>query len=184
MLLASDTLLLCEAEKKALFDPLTNLPNRRLVLDRLLNAEHGALSAGRQLGVIYLDLDGFKLINDTYGHAVGDEFLCNVSLAMNRALSTSDCLARVGGDEFLVLVEQAESRGRVEDVAQRLKAIVENEPIPGSAATMSVSYGIAIFPRDGENAHDVVREADLAMYQEKRRTSAAAQRRSAVSVSR
>jgi diguanylate cyclase (GGDEF)-like protein len=169
MLIASDSRLLYEAEKKALFDPLTNLPNRRLVLDRLLQAEHAGSSAGMQMGVIYLDLDGFKLINDRFGHGVGDEFLCNVSAAMNRELTMGDCLGRVGGDEFLALIENADSRGGVKAVAERLKAAVENEPIPGHAGMpMSASYGIAVFPGNGQSAHDAVREADLAMYREKR----------------
>jgi diguanylate cyclase (GGDEF)-like protein len=79
----------------------------------------------------------------------------------------------VGGDEFLALIESVETRGRVDAVAQQLKAAVEREKIPGSAGgAMSISYGIAVFPGDGLSAHDVVREADLAMYHDKRRLAA------------
>jgi diguanylate cyclase (GGDEF)-like protein len=170
MLLASNAQLSFEAQRIALFDPLTNLPNRRLFLDRLLNAEETALATDGLVGIIYLDLDGFKLINDTLGHAAGDDLLGNVSAAMKGVLRSGDCLARVGGDEFVVLVEQLGSRDDLTVLAERLKEAVAEEPVPGDfAAPMRISCGIAVFPEDGRSAHDVMREADLAMYREKRR---------------
>lgn len=170
MLLASNSQLRFDAEKLALYDPLTSLPNRRLLLDRLLAAEQRALSGGHQLGVIYIDLDGFKQINDTLGHAAGDELLRNVSAAMGRVLRADDCLARIGGDEFVVLIESADSRAQVVMLSERLKRAVESQQLPGdSAGSMRASFGSAVFPEDGLSAHDVMREADSAMYHAKRR---------------
>jgi diguanylate cyclase (GGDEF)-like protein len=169
MLLASNTQMRTAAEKMALFDPLTNLPNRRMLSDRMLEAELRALDAGWKVGVIYLDLDGFKLINDTLGHEAGDEILKNVSAAMTPMLGPGDCLARVGGDEFVVLVEDLQDKAELMILAERLKAAVESQKIPGDGlSTVQTSCGIAIFPNDGESAHDVMREADTAMYRAKR----------------
>jgi diguanylate cyclase (GGDEF)-like protein len=176
MVLASNTRLRNAAEKMALFDPLTNLPNRRVLVDRLLEAELRAVENGRQVGVIYLDLDGFKLVNDTLGHEAGDELLRNVSAAMVPMLGPGDCLARAGGDEFVVVVEDVESRAELATLAQRLKAAVESETIPGSSQkNVQTSCGIALFPNDGDTAHDVMREADAAMYSAKRQRRGAGQ---------
>jgi diguanylate cyclase (GGDEF)-like protein len=171
MLLASNNQLRNEAEKMALYDPLTNLPNRRLLLDRLLAAEQDAVAKGQRVGVIYLDLDGFKLINDTLGHDAGDDLLRNVSASMSAVLRVGDCLARIGGDEFVVLAEGVENRKHLEILAARLKSAVEKERIPGSGhLTMRASCGIALFPEDGSSGRDVMREADAAMYHAKRRS--------------
>jgi diguanylate cyclase (GGDEF)-like protein len=180
MLLASNAQLAQDAQRMALYDPLTNLPNRRLFLERLLEAERRALATGRQFGVIYLDLDGFKLINDTLGHDVGDELLGKVSASMSRVLRSGDCLGRLGGDEFVVLVGSVENRAGVSTLAERLKAVVESEPVrTGYPSTMRISCGIALFPEDGRSGHDVMREADVAMYHAKRRSRVVEQRRSA-----
>ena len=169
MLLASNMRLKEEAETMALFDSLTNLPNRRLLLDRLLAAEHRAITSGRKLGVIYLDLDGFKLINDTLGHDVGDTFLRDVSTVMQAMLGPRDVLARVGGDEFVVLVEDLASRSDLANLAERLNGAVKSEPVSGMfSETMRASCGVAVFPDDGQSAQEVMREADLAMYHAKR----------------
>lgn len=169
MLLASNMRLREEAETMALFDSLTNLPNRRLLLDRLLAAEHRAIASGRKLGVIYLDLDGFKLVNDTLGHDAGDTFLRDISAVMQRTLGPRDCLARVGGDEFVVLVEDLADRRDLANLAERLNTAVKSEPVSGLFSdTMRASCGVAVFPDDGQSAQEVMREADLAMYHAKR----------------
>ncbi len=176
MLLVANAKLRHAAETMALYDPLTNLPNRRVLLDRLLEAEHRAKQNGWRLGVIYLDLDGFKMVNDTLGHQAGDELLKNVSAAMTPVLGTGDCLARVGGDEFVVVVEDVEGRHELAMLAERLRKAVEAQRIPGGGGdTVRTSYGFAIFPDNGVSAHDVMREADSAMYHAKRQTRAAGQ---------
>jgi diguanylate cyclase (GGDEF)-like protein len=169
MLLAANMRLKEEAETLAQFDALTNLPNRRLLFDRLLAAEHRAIMSGRKLGVIYLDLDGFKLINDTLGHDAGDNFLRDVSAGMQRTLGPRDCLARVGGDEFVVLVEDLADRRDLANLAERLNSAVKSEPVSEMfSEPMCASCGVAVFPDDGESAHEVMREADMAMYHAKR----------------
>ena len=169
MLLASNTQLRHDARKLALFDPLTNLPNRRFILDRMLDAERSSMAAGHRFGIIYLDLDDFKEINDTLGHAAGDELLRNVSAAMAGTLRAGDCLGRIGGDEFVVLAEHVEEASGVKVLAQRLKAIAESVPVPGDPTQrIQISCGSAIFPDDGANANEVMRVADHAMYRAKR----------------
>jgi diguanylate cyclase (GGDEF)-like protein len=169
MLLASNTQLRHDARKLALFDPLTNLPNRRFILDRLLDAERSSMAAGHRFGIIYLDLDDFKEINDTLGHAAGDELLRDVSAAMAGALRAGDCLGRIGGDEFVVLAEHVEHPAGVKALAQRLKAIAESVSVSGDATLrIGISCGCGIFPDDGANADEVMRVADHAMYRAKR----------------
>jgi diguanylate cyclase (GGDEF)-like protein len=171
MLLASNTRLRCDAERMAQFDPLTNLPNRRYVLDRLLDAERRSLATGRLLGVVYLDLDGFKLINDTLGHATGDDLLRRVSAAMIRELRAGDCLGRIGGDEFLAVVESIASREDLTVIEERLRAAAEKVSIADDlTVSVRISSGAALFPADAHSAHDVMREADAAMYRAKRKS--------------
>jgi diguanylate cyclase (GGDEF)-like protein len=169
MILASNTQLWHHAESMALLDSLTNLPNRRYFLDHLLAAEARALATGQQLGIIYLDLDGFKAVNDKWGHAVGDALLQSVSTSMAGAIRAGDCVARLGGDEFVVLAEHVESRDQVVALARRLKEAIEQAPVPGTNHELvRVSMGVAVFPLDGSSAHDAMREADAAMYKTKR----------------
>ncbi len=170
MLLASNGQLRHQSEDLALFDPLTNLPNRRFFQDRLLKAEQEALASNRRFGVIYLDMDGFKLVNDTLGHDAGDVMLRNISTAMAGTIGRGDCPARVGGDEFVVLVCDIEDRSELAELAERLNAAVSRTTVSGKL-TMPVraSCGVALFPDDGISAHDVLREADFQMFQSKRR---------------
>lgn len=169
MLLASNNQMRRAAERMAHYDSLTDLPNRRVLDDRLLAAEARAIGHGWLVGIIYLDLDSFKLVNDTLGHGAGDKLLKNVSAAMTAVLRAGDCLARVGGDEFVVLAENVSNRAELAILAERLKAAVETQKIPGHGdLTAHTSCGAAVFPHDGETAQDVLREADSAMYRAKR----------------
>jgi diguanylate cyclase (GGDEF)-like protein len=169
MLLASNTQMRDAAERMALFDPLTNLPNRRMLADRLRESEVRAVVNNSRVGVIYLDLDGFKLVNDTLGHDAGDNLLRNAGFAMATMLRPDDCLARVGGDEFVVVIEEVNSRAELSALAMRLKTAVETAGGPGDGVKCTrVSCGVAVFPDDGQTAHDVMREADMAMYHAKR----------------
>jgi diguanylate cyclase (GGDEF)-like protein len=177
MLLASNAQLSFEAQKLALFDPLTNLPNRRLLADRMREAENNARASNLKLGIVYLDLDGFKQINDNLGHSAGDDVLRHVSAAMKSVLRYGDCLARMGGDEFLVLVEHVAGREELSMLAERLRDVVDTVRVPEALAMpLRISCGIALFPDDGRTAQEVMCEADVAMYREKRRARAGRRR--------
>ena len=169
MLLASNVRLTHLAGRSALFDPLTNLPNRRFLEDQLLEAEQRARASGGQVGIVYIDLDKFKLVNDTRGHQAGDDLLRSVGAAMAGVLRLGDCLARVGGDEFVVLVEDVEHRRQLERLAERLSTAIESVIDAESGRMTHASYGVAVFPEDGGSIQDVMRQADADMYQAKRR---------------
>jgi len=169
-LLASNAQLHQEAQKLALFDPLTNLPNRRYLLERLAETEQRTRAAGKLFGIVYLDLDGFKQINDTLGHAAGDDLLRCVSAAMSGVLRAGDCIARVGGDEFVVIAEHLENRSDIGVLADRLKRTAEAQSGSDNLfAPIRISCGAAVFPFDGTSAERVMHEADEAMYREKHR---------------
>jgi diguanylate cyclase (GGDEF)-like protein len=169
--------------KLAYFDALTGLANRQQSLSCLQSAVSAAAARGRHLAVLYLDLDNFKRINDTLGHAVGDELLCVVASRLRRSLrhgesahpdrapdGPSGHIARLGGDEFIVILPEISSPGDAGVIAGRLIAALQ---APMSLAQHSVvitpSIGIAVYPADAEDAEHLLRNADLAMYFAKRR---------------
>jgi diguanylate cyclase (GGDEF)-like protein len=147
------------------FDLLTDVQNR-FSLERFLDEQ---IQAARQsagiFGLLYVDLNQFKLVNDQYGHHVGDLYLQEASRRMKRQLRPGDMLARLGGDEFAALVPAARSRGHVEEIAQRLERCFD-EPfsIEGHELRGSASVGIAIYPEDGLTRDDLLKAADAAMY--------------------
>src|SRR5450432_2713742 len=169
----------------AYFDTLTGLPNREQSRNRLVGALQAAKDNKRLLAVLYLDLDNFKRVNDTLGHAVGDELLCVVADRLRSSLryggdsapaGTADSarpgdIARLGGDEFLVLLPNLRSAADAGTVAERLIASLR-EPVQLAMNSLVItpSVGIAVFPQDGEDAETLLRNADLAMYFAKRRT--------------
>ena len=167
-----DITLEMEAEKRIRFlaqhDALTNLPNRALLKDRLEQVLATARRMQRSLAVLCVDLDEFKTVNDTLGHAAGDALLCETARRMRDATRDMDTVARVGGDEFIVV--QAESRGweDAKDLAQRLIARLD-EPfeLSGERARCGASIGISLYPSDGGNADELIRNADLALYRAK-----------------
>jgi diguanylate cyclase (GGDEF)-like protein len=177
-----------EAERRivrlAYFDSLTGLPNREQSKIRLLSAIAAAKERSYTLAVLYLDLDNFKRVNDTLGHAAGDDLLCKVAARLRAALQGSgdpdveasyECpaeLARLGGDEFLVLLPNIPDVDTASSVAQRLIAMLR-EPIPvaSSSLVVTASIGIAVFPGHGSDAQSLLRNADLAMYFAKRRSA-------------
>jgi diguanylate cyclase (GGDEF)-like protein/PAS domain S-box-containing protein len=153
-------------ERMAHFDALTQLPNRVLLADRLQQALAQARRTGRLLAVCYLDLDGFKEINDRLGHAVGDRLLVAVADRLRSQLRGSDTLARLGGDEFVVLLNNLDSAEEVEQGLSRLLATVAE---PYSAASeeplsVSASVGVALYPSDDVDPDALLRHADQAMY--------------------
>jgi diguanylate cyclase (GGDEF)-like protein/PAS domain S-box-containing protein len=160
-----------DAESKlahqAMHDALTGLPNRALFLDRL---RHALLRARRRPGavaVLFVDLDRFKLINDSFGHAAGDRLLCDVAGRLEHGLRPSDTIARFGGDELVILCEDLDGEPGARAIADRIAALFE-EPfiVEDGEAFLQASIGIAL-AADGASAEDLIRDADAAMYRAK-----------------
>ncbi|MBI5006100.1 MAG: diguanylate cyclase [Nitrosomonadales bacterium] len=147
------------------YDYLTDLPNRALFLD-ILN--HSVLLAKRnklRVAVLFLDLDGFKKINDTLGHDAGDFLLKHVSKRFRATVRSADTVARVGGDEFIFVLDNIGSNDNARNVANKLIAALEAPfDIKGESCRVGASIGIAIYPQDAEEAGELVRQADEAMY--------------------
>jgi len=157
-------------EKLALYDSLTNLPNRRFFEERLEQADRRATETGQRIALIYCDLDDFKRINDTLGHEGGDQALRVVAERLRAVLSADVCLARMGGDEFVALVENAPSRESMYGMMQRMLAGVDGEiPVDGKVVHIRISCGMAIFPEDAGSTSDLIRVADAGMYSMKQR---------------
>ena len=165
----------------AYFDTLTGLPNREQSHNRLVAALQAAREKGGNLAVLYLDLDNFKRVNDTLGHAVGDELLCVVAERLrsslrygsesNASVARPGDIARLGGDEFMVLLPTLRSTVDAGGVAERLiLALREPMQLAANCLVVTPSVGIAIYPQDGTDAATLLRNADLAMYFAKRRT--------------
>ncbi len=152
----------------AQFDPLTGLPNRFQFRQRLDRAMAGARTGGRRLAVLFLDFDKFKEINDTLGHDLGDELLTAIARRLTDSLGPSIAVSRLGGDEFTVIVEDAEQRAAVAAVAERVqRALADPFPLAGNAYSLSASVGIVLFPDDSDDSDDLLRKADMAMYHAK-----------------
>jgi diguanylate cyclase len=169
--------------KLAYFDPLTGLPNREQSRNRLASAVNLAKEHNRMLAVLYLDLDNFKRVNDTLGHAVGDELLCLVATRMRNSLRADEGaaadahpaprtnhIARLGGDEFIVVLPGIRSPADAATVARRLIAELQ-QPLKLASNTLVVtpSIGISLYPTNGEDVDTLLRNADLAMYFAKRK---------------
>jgi len=154
-----------QLEHIAHFDALTHLPNRVLLADRLRQAMAQCARRAEKLAVVYLDLDGFKSINDIHGHDVGDELLIAVSKRMKAALREGDTLARIGGDEFVAVLGDVNHTEDCHLILSRLLAAAA-EPVQMSGAQLSVtaSIGVTIYPQDMVDAEQLMRHADQAMY--------------------
>jgi diguanylate cyclase (GGDEF)-like protein/PAS domain S-box-containing protein len=149
-------------------DELTGLPNRFLYTQHLENALSHGERYQTPVGVLFLDLDRFKFINDSFGHVAGDAVLRQISARFQKCLREIDIIARVGGDEFIVLVDQFVSPHQLGDVAQRLLyEAVQPFEIDGEECQLSVSIGIATYPLDGTDARTLLKNADIAMYRAK-----------------
>lgn len=150
-------------------DSLTGLPNRHLFRDRLRQATARAKREQRRVAVMFLDLDRFKQVNDSLGHAAGDVLLRLVGERWGACLRKTDTVARVGGDEFAVIVEGFHAREQVTIVAEKLVAALGGTfDLDGAHASVGVSIGIALHPEDGEAEEALLQRADTAMYQAKR----------------
>jgi diguanylate cyclase (GGDEF)-like protein/PAS domain S-box-containing protein len=159
-------------EHEALHDALTGLPNRRMLTLRLYDAYARACRHSRPLAVLFIDLDGFKPINDTYGHAAGDEVLKAVAGRLTNTVRTTDTVARIGGDEFVVVLQETGSRDSVTEVTRRiLDSVAEPVSIGTTSVRVLASIGIAhvVEPNIDVAADELLDAADLAMYEAKRR---------------
>ncbi|MCU7929946.1 MAG: EAL domain-containing protein [Candidatus Thiodiazotropha sp. (ex Codakia rugifera)] len=157
-----------QLEHLAHHDSLTNLPNRLLFEDRLEHAIAQAKRQKRQLAVLFLDLDRFKNINDSLGHAMGDELLKEVAARLQKILRDDDTAARLGGDEFTVLVENIDDPSQAAVVAAKIQEKFKAPfKIAGRELHVTTSIGISIYPEDGKDVADLTKNADAAMYQAK-----------------
>ena len=153
---------------QALHDPLTGLPNRTLLHDRIEHALAAGARSGRSTGLLYLDLDGFKAVNDTAGHGAGDELLVEVGRRLRAAVRPGDTVARLGGDEFAVLCPDADQSERLAAVARRaLEALRAPFELQAGTHEVSASIGGAL-SRDGSTAEQLVKDADSGMYRAKK----------------
>jgi diguanylate cyclase (GGDEF)-like protein/PAS domain S-box-containing protein len=150
-------------------DPLTDLPNRELFHDRLQTALSRARRNKERLAVLYIDLDGFKQVNDGYGHAVGDLLLQEVAQRIRRCLRESDTVGRIGGDEFVVLLNNITLPEHGAVVAEKIRAILERPfELAGQRLHISSSIGVAVCPEHGDDNKQLIRHADEAMYAAKK----------------
>jgi diguanylate cyclase (GGDEF)-like protein/PAS domain S-box-containing protein len=154
-----------QLEHIAHYDTLTGLPNRVLLADRLQTAMANCQRQAASLAVAFLDLDGFKSVNDRYGHRTGDEFLVVLSQRMKEALRDEDTLSRIGGDEFVVVMSNLHGPQDYEPVLQRLLQAAANPVVIGHLSLqVSTSIGVTLYPQDGSDADVLLRHADQAMY--------------------
>lgn len=157
-------------EKIAFHDHLTGLPNRLVLMDRIGQAIAYSDRGGKGFALCFMDLDGFKSINDTHGHHIGDVVLKEVAARLKDSLRASDTVARIGGDEFVLLLVDGEGDDGYEILLDRLRKSV-SEPIrlrSGKLLHVGLSIGVATYPRDASSVADLLKHADQAMYQAKK----------------
>jgi diguanylate cyclase (GGDEF)-like protein/hemerythrin-like metal-binding protein len=160
-----------QVRELAFYDPLTRLPNRRLALERLTQQIAQAKRALHRMGLLFIDLDKFKPVNDTLGHEVGDWLLQNVAQRIQSCLRASDTAARMGGDEFVILLPEVASREDAVAVAEKIHAALVQEFVTpkGVVLQISASIGVALYPDHGKTDKDLLRAGDEAMYLAKKK---------------
>ena len=160
-----------ELRHRAYHDPLTDLPNRALFADRLRVAINQGQRHGRGFALCFIDLDAFKPVNDTLGHAAGDELLVETARRLQLGVRAADTVARLGGDEFAAILSEVDSRREVEEVAERIVADMARPfVLQAGTARVSCSIGIALFPEHGRDSDALQRSADKALYAVKEST--------------
>jgi diguanylate cyclase (GGDEF)-like protein len=160
---------LASREEMALHDSLTGLANRRLLMDRLSVACSHLLRRPGAVGLMYVDLDDFKVVNDEHGHGVGDDVLVEIAGRLQSVVRGEDTLARIGGDEFVILLDRVDDPGSLPSLAGRVERVI-TEPIAVGAADVQLgaSVGYAITDRFDESHEGLLTRADHAMYAAKR----------------
>jgi diguanylate cyclase (GGDEF)-like protein len=161
--------LLNKFEYQAYHDKLTGLANRNYFVDKFKRLKEEADFSGDNIGVLFIDIDKFKLINDSYGHDTGDEVLKNIASRMENSLKEKDLKARMGGDEFVIALADLSSKDKVIKVAKRLiKEIKKPLIVNGEEINISISAGVSFYPDDSKELEILIKEADSAMYKAKR----------------
>ena len=158
-----------ELEHQATHDALTDLPNRALLMDRLEHTIERRIRGRVMIAVLFIDLDGFKDVNDAFGHGGGDELLAQAAGRLKRCVRTADTVSRIGGDEFVVVLEGVEGSEQVVEVAERIMETLSAPfALRRGEASVRASIGVAVLDGNAEReAEELVREADQAMYQAK-----------------
>jgi diguanylate cyclase (GGDEF)-like protein len=160
------------AQAVALHDPLTGLPNRTLLLELIEHALLGRRRSGKHVAILFIDLDGFKKVNDSSGHKVGDDLLIAVGARITHMLRSGDTLARLSGDEFVIVCEGLDEEFQIDPIAERIvDAVSEPFDLDGTQVEVSASIGIA-FAGNGNDPEELLHQADTAMYQVKRKGGA------------
>ncbi|MHB1332830.1 MAG: sensor domain-containing protein [Sulfuriferula sp.] len=155
-------------EHFANYDSLTGLPNRNLFMDRLQQAQAHAFRSGESFALMLLDVDHFKAINDSFGHAVGDAVLQTAALRLKQCVRNEDTVARLGGDEFCLILEKTAVRRDVKKVLEKISAILRDPlTVDGHHITLQTSIGVVFYPEHGEDSHTLLKQADEAMYRVK-----------------
>lgn len=150
----------------AYYDMLTDLPNRTLFLDRVSTAIERAKRDKKRIGVLFLDLDRFKIVNDSYGHHIGDLLLKEVGAIIKESLRKEDTVSRLGGDEFVIMLENLKSSMDAIELIERIRVrLLDAIVVDGIELYTSISVGISIYPDDGEDVHTLLKNADAAMYE-------------------
>ena len=158
-----------EVTRSGGLDPLTQLPNRLLLLDRLEHATAHAKRYGHRLALLFLDLNDFKQINDTFGHAAGDRAIQLAADCLRSLVRGTDTVSRHGGDEFLILLAEISQATDAALIAEKVNvALAAYSRVDGHVVRLTASIGISIYPEDGEDAHTLIDHADAAMYRAKK----------------
>ena len=157
-----------QIEKLLYFDSLTGLPNRVMLVDRLRKAINLAKQIEKPIGILFLDLDGFRIVNDTFGRAIGDELLKAVSDRLVKLVLKTNTIARISGDEFIIIVENMKSVNYILKVANKIvNAFKQQFEMNKNQINVTISVGISVFPTDGESYETLIRNAELAMQKAK-----------------
>ncbi|MEH2011195.1 CHASE2 domain-containing protein [Nostoc sp.] len=150
-------------------DPLTGLSNRKFFTEQLYESLHGAQDDNLLLGVLFIDLDGFKQVNDTLGHETGDRLLMTIAERLSKSLRASDTVSRLGGDEFTVILRAIPNVQIAAKVAEKiLSSIIKPIIVDGDAIRISASIGISVYPYNSQDSETLIKQADAAMYRAKR----------------
>ena len=154
-----------QARRLSHYDQLTGLPNRALLLDRFKQAAARAARQRKQVALLFLDLDGFKRVNDVLGHSAGDQLLQQVAARLTASIRTSDTACRYGGDEFVLLLPELECGESAVAAAEKIRAhLAKPYLVGGTSIQVTASIGIAVYPTDGREFDDLLQQSDAGMY--------------------